>query len=878
MAPCPTATTCPYCGVGCGVLATPAGVRGDPTHPANAGRLCSKGTALAETLDMEGRLLFPEIGGQRVDWDTALSAVAKGLSRTIAEHGPDSVAFYVSGQLLTEDYYVANKLMKGFIGSGNIDTNSRLCMASTVAAQRRAFGEDAVPGNYEDLDTAELVVMVGSNAAWCHPVLHQRLIRAKKNHGARWVVIDPRRTATVDGADLHLKLRPGTDVLLFNGLLVHLARCGMVDPIFLADHTRGFTEALETAVLDAPDLETVARGCDLTVAEVATFYRWFVETAATVTLWSQGANQSSSGTDKVNAIINCHLATGRIGRPGMGPLSLTGQPNAMGGREVGGLANQLAAHMGFESPAQVGRVERFWQAPRMARAPGLKAVDMFRAVADGRIKAIWIMATNPAASLPDAGAVTAALRSCPLVIVSDCVADTDTARLAHIRLPAAAWGEKDGTVTNSDRTISRQRPFLPLPGEARPDWWIMARVAARMGWADAFTWGGPAAIFREHAGLTAFENEGERALDLSGLARLSDDGYDALAPVQWPVHAPGRGTPRLFTDGRFSHPDGRARLIPVSQQAPRQCCDDARPFVLNSGRSRDQWHTMTRTGKAPRLWAHSPDPAVAVHPDDAAALDLAENGFAELDTAHGRIRARVVTTTDQRRGEVFLPMHWNRCFAADGGVALLAGPATDPFSGQPELKHTPVRLRPWVPAWTGFALSRTRPVPAPGGWWSLRGVEGGWLLALAADDLSWPDTVLPRPVEDTIEVVDRARGTRRWAQVVGERLEASLFIGPANPTSPGGWLLEKFAKGGLTPADRAWLLSGRSPCAGAEPGRMVCACFQVGENRLRAAAPTCASVDDLTRQTGAGGNCGSCLPELKEILAHVREPHPLPAA
>src|SRR5579883_3310337 len=578
-------TTCPYCGVGCGVLAgapsprlrgegafpqaqtcdsepaeTPAhpefareransdlspqagrreqkaapsatglpgaAVRGDPAHPANAGRLCSKGSALGETLGLERRLLFPEINGQRASWDDALDLAAAKFSAAIAKHGPDSVAMYVSGQFLTEDYYVANKLMKGFFGSANIDTNSSLCMASSVAGHIRAFGEDVVPGCYADLDEADLIVMVGSNAAWCHPILHRRVINARAARGARVVVIDPRRTATCDDADLHLPLRLGSDVALFNGLLVHLAASSAFDAEFVEKHTEGFETAVGTARAATPSAAAVATLTGLDSAQINDFYALFTQTARVVTLYSQGVNQSSAGTDKVNAIINCHLATGRIGLPGTGPFSLTGQPNAMGGREVGGLANQLAAHMNFASPAHIDRVRRFWNAPNIATRPGLKAVDLFEAMRDGEIKAVWIAGTNPAVSLPRSNRVREALRACPFVVVAD-VKRNDTAEFAHVRLPAMGWSEKDGTLTNSERFISRQRAFRPPPGEARPDWWMLAQLARRMGWASAFDYRGPAQIFREHAALSAFENEGQRAFDIGGLAALDDAAYEA---------------------------------------------------------------------------------------------------------------------------------------------------------------------------------------------------------------------------------------------------------------------------------------------------------------------------------------------------------------
>jgi assimilatory nitrate reductase catalytic subunit len=489
-------TTCPYCGVGCGLIAQPDGrggaaIVGDPTHPANFGRTCSKGSALGETLGLTGRLLHPMLRQgdgtlTQVAWSEAIDKVAEGLSRVIDRDGPDAVAFYLSGQLLTEDYYVANKLMKGFLGSANVDTNSRLCMASSVAGHRRAFGADTVPGTYEDLDAADLIVLVGSNAAWCHPVLFQRMVKNRRERGATIVVIDPRRTATAEDADLHLSIAPGMDSALFCGLLVHLAdRCAL-DYRYIDAHTAGFENTLARARALAPDLAATAKATRLPPADVARFFDLFRVIPNAVTCFSQGVNQSAQGTDKVNAIINCHLATGRIGRRGQGPFSLTGQPNAMGGREVGGLANQLAAHMAF-TREDIDRVRRFWNAPRVAASEGAKAVQMFDAIARGRIKALWVMATNPAVSLPRASHVREALKKLELFVVSENVIANDTVNAgAHVLLAAAAWGEKDGTVTNSERRISRQRRFLPPPGETKPDWWIVTQVAHRMGFAAQF--------------------------------------------------------------------------------------------------------------------------------------------------------------------------------------------------------------------------------------------------------------------------------------------------------------------------------------------------------------------------------------------------------
>ena len=446
--------------------------------------------------------------GRTATWDAALDHVAEGFSNAIRQHGPDSVAFYVSGQLLTEDYYVVNKLAKGFVGTANIDTNSRLCMASSVAGHKRAFGSDTVPGCYEDLEQADLLVLVGSNAAWCHPVLHQRMMVAKAaNPACRIVVIDPRRTATCEGADLHLAVRSGSDAVLFNGLLAYLANTGATDSSFVRASTTGAEAAL--AQVAGQTVARTAQICGLAEGSVELFFDWFAKTERVVTLYSQGINQSSSGADKVNAIINCHLLTGRIGWPGMGPFSLTGQPNAMGGREVGGLANQLAAHMEIENRQHRDIVQRFWRSPVIADKAGLKAVDMFEAIADRRIKAVWIMSTNPLVSLPDADRARAALDACDLVVVSDCMRHTDTSRHADVLLPALTWGEKDGTVTNSERRISRQRPFLPAPGEARADWRIICDVAGRMGF-SGFDYPGVAGIFREHARLSGFENNGSR--------------------------------------------------------------------------------------------------------------------------------------------------------------------------------------------------------------------------------------------------------------------------------------------------------------------------------------------------------------------------------
>ncbi len=854
-------TTCAYCGVGCGIRATVAGARsveikGDPDHPANAGRLCSKGTHLGETVGLEGRLLHPMIGQRRASWDKALDLVAKRFRDTIARHGPDSVAFYVSGQLLTEDYYVANKLMKGFIGSANIDTNSRLCMSSAVAGHQRAFGEDIVPASYDDLDAADLIVLVGSNTAWCHPIVYQRIMAARAARGTRLVVIDPRRTETCEDADLHLPLKPGTDVALMNGLLAHCRREGLVDECYLADHVAvpdGFWDALDAD----HDLWSVAQTCDLPPADLQRFFDLFATNPRTVTLFSQGINQSIRGTDQVNAIINVHLATGRIGKPGAAPFSITGQPNAMGGREVGGLASTLAAHRGFgdEDVADVGR---FWAAERMATKPGLKAVDLFRAIGEGRIKALWVMATNPAVSLPDAGRVREALEICPFVVVSDVVADTDTSRHAHVRLPAAAWGEKDGTVTNSDRTISRQRPFFALPGEARPDWWIIKEVAQRMGWQSAFAYDRSADIWREHARLTAYRNDGRRVLDLRGHATIGNDEYDALAPFRW-------GGDRPFQDGRFSTPDGRARVVPVVQREAEAQLRDW-PMVLNSGRYRDQWHTMTRTGLSPKLARHREEPLVEIHPADAAELGLEDQALARVVTPQGESLFRVAHMPGQRRGEVFTPIHWTDQQSTGGRTGRLARPLVDPHSGQPGFKMTPARIEPVAVEWRGFLIVQGDEAKTPACLWATRiAVPGGALFEIAGlGDGRGVDAVLPKG--ERIEAHDPARGSRRVAIMRDGKLVATLFMTRTGELPARDWLISQ-----LTQPQGPQVLAGRAPGAQVDRGAIVCVCFDIGVRTIVAAIRDqgLADVAAIGAALGAGTNCGSCRPALANILAQT---------
>ena len=877
-----TSTTCPYCGVGCGVLATPDGsggaaISGDPSHPANLGRLCSKGSALGETVGLENRLLYPMVRCskgtmERVAWTDALDHIAHRFAHIVARDGPNAVAFYLSGQLLTEDYYVANKLMKGFIGSANVDTNSRLCMASSVAGHRRAFGADTVPGVYEDLDEADLLVLVGSNAAWCHPVLFQRMIANKQRRGARIVVIDPRKTDTTEDADLFLGLKPGTDTALFSGLLVHLADHGALDRDYIERYTAGFDEALSRARSIAGSVAETALATGLSEQDVSAFFQLFAATPRVVTLYSQGVNQSAQGTDKVNAIVNCHLATARIGKIGASPFSLTGQPNAMGGREVGGLSNQLAAHMNF-TPPDIDRVRRFWKARRIATHEGLKAVQMFEAIGRGEIKALWVMGTNPAVSLPDADAARRVLKKLELFVISENVLSNDTVDAgAHALLPALAWGEKSGTVTNSERRISRQRAFLPAPGEARPDWWIVSEVAKRLGFGAAFDYGSAAAIFREHAGLSAFENNGSRDFDIGGLSELDDDAFDAMTPVLWPHRTDEAGQQRFFAGGEFFTNDRKGRFVAPERPLLRTEINEGRPLRLNTGRIRDQWHTMTRTGMSPRLGAHLPEPFVEVHPDDAARHGLADGSFARVTTDHGQCTLKVVVSPRQQRGMLFAPIHWSEANASAARVGALVAPITDPFSGQPEAKATPASILPYEYVFRGFVLSR-KPLKLPDhAWWARATVGGGlgYLIADNADLKNWSSWLRAVAGEELAEYSDFGGGVYRAASFAGDAIETCLFLGPARDAGDWGVVKELFAAGALTDDQRRMLLSGKPAQGLAAAGPVVCACFGVGRNTIcDAIAAGARSAAELGLRLKAGTNCGSCIPELKRLIVQT---------
>lgn len=874
-------TTCPYCGVGCGVSVqldkhAVIGVKGLESHPANFGKLCVKGSALHETLDPGTRLLFPKINGERVSWDSALDKTAKGLQEIINKHGPQSVAFYLSGQLLTEDYYVANKLLKGFIGSSNLDTNSRLCMASAVVGYKRAFGADVVPCSYEDLESCEVLLLIGSNAAWTHPILYQRMQEAKKNRpGMKVVVIDPRVTASCDMADLHLKLKPGSDAFLFNGLQNFIATNGYIDKSFVENHCEGLEESLATS--DTCDLNTVVKVCALSIDELLEFYRLFTEHSKVISFYSQGINQSATGSDKCNAIINCHLLTKKLGQPGMGPFSVTGQPNAMGGREVGGLANQLAAHMSY-LPEDIDRVGRFWHSNNVASREGYKAVEMFDAIDRGEIKAIWIMATNPAVSLPDSNSIQRILDKCELVIVSDCVEHTDTNAFADILLPACGWGEKDGTVTNSERRISRQRAFMAPVGEARPDWQIISEVAVRMGFGKAFHYENPKDIFVEHARLSGFENNGSRLFDISAFENLSAQEYEDLEPIQWPVNQtnPG-GSFRLFEDYRFYTLSKKAQIVPISASLPEHITSAGFPYLLNTGRLRDQWHTMTRTGLAARLALHSKTPFVAINPVLAESMTAKPGELLEIESRNGKILLPLKIDSGLGENEIFVPIHWSNQFSAKAKVSALIDKRVDKYSGQPESKFQAVSVKPkpignWV-----LLLTEQDFVPDFCSYWHKCILSNGYEYLLAIEkhkhfDLSEFLQKLS-PDSDLVEFHDSEMADSRALCISRQgNLDAAIFMSDTLCCLPAdhwrGLLLGKKV------SEISWhLLSGRDINLPAV-GNLICSCFEVGEVQIVDAINKGAcSVEELGLRLKCGTNCGSCIPELKQLIQTFNMTH-----
>jgi assimilatory nitrate reductase catalytic subunit len=903
-------STCPYCGVGCGVIVEArgdeiVGVRGDPEHPANFGRLCTKGSTLALTaqplLARQVRALAPELRRTRdeprraTDWDTALQYAAAKIADCVKRHGPDSVGLYISGQLLTEDYYVFNKLAKGLLGTNNIDSNSRLCMSSAVAGYKQTLGADAVPTCYEDIDHADLFFFAGSNAAYAHPVLYRRVEEARRrNPAAKTIVVDPRRTDTAAGADLHLQILPGTDVALFHGLLHLLLWEERIDRDFVAARTEGFAE-LKALVRDyAP--ATVAQLCGIRVEHLMRAAQWWGQARAVLSFYCQGLNQSATGTAKNAALINLHLATGQIGRPGAGPFSLTGQPNAMGGREVGGMANLLSAHRDLGNAQHRAEVARLWGVDDVPAAPGKTAVEMFEAARAGQIKVLWIACTNPAQSLPNQRLVREALAAAELVIVQEAYRTTATAALADVLLPAAAWGEKEGTVTNSERRISRVRRAVAPPGLARPDWEIAVEVARRLearlrpDRPTLFPYRSPEEVWREHR-----ESTRGRDLDITGLSWeiLERDG-----PQQWPFPADaGSGRVRLYEDGVFPTANGKARFVTVPYRPVAEEIDARFPLRLTTGRLRDQWHGMSRTGTLGRLFGHAPEPCVELHPAELARRQLAAGDLVYVTSRRGSLVLPAAASEAVRMGEAFIAMHWGAEYVAGRGderpafgVNALTIDALDATSKQPELKHAAVRVQkaelPWryvafgrVPAARQLALQfELREHYRAFGYASCvpfgHDEERAGLLfraAAAAPVATATLAAIERAFglhEQATVYDDARRGVRSRLRVSEGRIVAAALAGPADALRAELWLRELLGSPPPLPAHRLLRPGAQPPAQAAPRGRIVCNCFDVAEADIARVAST-ADGDALAHvqaQLKCGTNCGSCLPELRRLV------------
>ncbi len=902
-----TKTTCPYCGVGCGVdvnvqhkaHGTMVKVAGDIDHPSNFGRLCIKGSNLADTLGLETRVLEPMLGRndhrQVTTWEAAIEKIATQFQHCIDQYGRDSIAFYVSGQLLTEDYYVVNKFVKGYLGTANIDTNLRLCMSSAVAAHKRAFGEDIVPASYEDFEHTDMVVLVGSNTAWCHPVLYQRIMQAKsQNPDLFVVVVDPRFTSTCEQADLHLPILPGQDVALFNGLFQHLYQNNHVDNEFVEKHAEGL-EALLAASESEQDIHELVKRTGISAEKLQLFFEKFAQTEKVMTLFSMGVNQSSQGVNKANSMINCHLLTGKIGKLGAAPFSMTGQPNAMGGREVGGLANMLAAHLDIDNPSHQQLVQSFWQSPSIATQTGLKAVDLFQAIERGKIKAVWIMATNPVVSLPDAEQVKRALEKCEFVVISDICAQTDTTAYADVLLPALGWGEKDGTVTNSERRISRQRAFLDSPKQAKADWWAVCEVAKKLGF-NGFDFSNACDIFNEHAALSAYQNasieqrdqvEHFRYFNLKGLMNLSVEEYHQLPPTQWPVWEKSQriAVEQLFDRGDFSHKNKKAKLIATVAIDPVHTISEDYPLILNTGRIRDQWHTMTRTGLSANLTTHRAEPFCEIHPNDALKFGIQDKALVEVRSEWGSCVLRVTLDQGVRRGQIFAPIHWTEQVASDARIGKVVNPVVDAISGEPEFKHTPVAIQTFHTTWQGVLYVREgveqhiQTSLQQCAWWAKIKTAKAFRYEIAARQ-SFDQTqnnlknFLPF-IDETewLSLEDRSSQLSHSVILQDGILIASLYIAPADLLPDRDWVAGLFKRERLSALHRKALLAGTPISATNSDGPLVCSCFKVGKNKIIEAIKTqnITHEKQVTACLKAGGNCGSCLPEIRGLIKSCQQ-------
>ncbi len=957
-----TRSTCCYCGTGCGVVIQTAGdritgVAGDADHPSSRGKLCTKGSTLPLTMAppaMAGRARYPErreardARRERVSWNEALDFVADRFAQTIARHGPDSVAFYISGQLLTEDYYVFNKLAKGLIGTANVDTNSRLCMSSAVTGYTKTLGADAPPGCYEDIDHAGCLFIAGSNTAFAHPVLFRRIEEARaRRPDLKIVVVDPRRTDTARFADLHLAILPGTDVALFHAMLHVMMWEKLVDERYIAAHTEGF-EALRNIVRDCTP-RAAAEICGVRTEDIVTAARWFAGAPSpgdrsqldagcalppngrgdghrfpTLSLYCQGLNQSSSGTAKNAALINLHLATGQIGRAGAGPFSLTGQPNAMGGREVGGLATSLVAHRDLGNAAHRAEIEKLWGVERVPHAPGLTAVELFDAVKRGQVKIVWIACTNPAQSLPDLPNVRAALEAAELVILQEAYANTETAPFADVLLPATSWGEKDGTVTNSERRISRVRAALPPPFEARHDWEIVCDFARRLEtkeikgsdsnirdhqssqarilepdpFISLFPFTTPEEIWNEHRETTR-----GRDLDITGLSYAI---LDERGPQQWPFpQGAAGGTVRLYADGAFQTPSGRAQFFAEGYRPVAEPVDARYALRLTTGRLRDHWHGLSRTGNVAALFGHVPEPRLGMNANDLARRGIRAGDLVRVESRRGALHVIVEEDEAVRSGQAYLPMHWGKRFLggrASEGVNTITTPAFDPVSKQPELKHAAVRVAAVDLPWRLVAFAECDAAGVHDGLQALQpdvtfasavliGRDRPGILFRAAHATSPPaewiaalDALLGLDSEDILRYDDLCLGHSRRIRIAGDRLLGVRLTGGAAALTSGEWLRDWLVRGEPVAAIRSTLLKpGTDPSflpggkSGSVPGlKVVCQCHNVSEREIVAALPACegdasARLAGLQAQLKCGTNCGSCLPELRALVEKAAE-------
>ena len=888
-----TKATCCYCGVGCGVIIESkderiTGVRGDPDHPANFGRLCTKGSTLHLTAKPDLRALYPEMRQnrnelrQRVSWDAAMDHAAARFADILNEHGPDAVAFYISGQLLTEDYYVFNKLAKGLIGTNNVDTNSRLCMSSAVAGYKSTLGADAPPACYEDIDHANVLFIAGSNTAYAHPIVYRRIEDAKaKNPELKIIVVDPRRTDTAQAADLHLPILPGTDVALFNGMLHVMLWEGLVDMAYIRAHTEGFDALKETVREYTPKM--VADICGVSEADIITAAKWF-GAGPTLSLYCQGLNQSTSGTEKNAALINLHLATGQIGKAGAGPFSLTGQPNAMGGREVGGMANLLSGHRDLTNPEHREEIAKFWGVQEIPAAPGKTAVEMFDAIRDGGIKAVWIACTNPAQSMPDLNSVREALDKAELVVVQEAYGNTDTAAYADVLLPASTWGEKEGTVTNSERRITHVNPAVSAPGETRPDWVIAVNFAHRLGRMlgrtdDAtrmFPYTRAEQVFNEHRETTR-----GRDLDITGLSYAL---LDERGPQQWPFpEGANTGKARLYADAIFEKPGGKAHFSNTQYKATADKTDARHPLHLNTGRLRDQWHGMSRTGTVAQLFNHAEEPVIAMNATDMQRRAIQSGDLVKVSNKRGSLILRAMPSDEMQPAQTFIPMHWGSQFMHGLGVNALMPAAFDPISKQPELKHAAIKLEKIELPWRMTIMRQgnlrmlqelRRLIPqfeyATCG---LFGREPG-IVILRAAHTEAPDAGLVAELDKLLGMTedmpmlqynDARRGISKRILVEDQQVTGVRLVGETLATE---WLKQVMTHGRFTDDLRRWALAPLSapPTGHHARGRIICNCLDVSENEIMENIEMGADLLTLQAKLKCGTECGSCVPELKKLV------------